>query len=172
MTDSSTGSRRNINQSTPGGKIDAAPEDSIAASDLTARGEEPPIDDVDPIAEDDTAALPLDIQITITKPTISKSGALQIQARVADGQVEIEQLSYFPTAQLADASTTETVREASNLYAGPPFRSLDADVCDLVEQYLDERGIGEQLAFRLPDYVDHKEQKEYVQYLQSERPHL
>ena len=115
-----------------------------------------------------TAALPLNIQITITKPTIPKSGALQIQARVADGQVDIEQLSYFPTAELADASTTETAKEAATLYAGPPFASLDADVCDLVEQYLDERGIGEQLAFRLPDYVDHKEQKEYVQYLQSE----
>ena len=37
----------------------------------------------------------------------------------------------------------------------------------MLERYLDERGVNSQLATFVPDYVDYKEQREYVQWLES-----
>jgi complement component 1 Q subcomponent-binding protein len=55
-----------------------------------------------------------------------------------------------------------------HVYAGPPFGNLDSDLQAMLERYLDERGINAQLATFVPDYIDYKEQREYVQWLESE----
>ena len=52
-----------------------------------------------------------------------------------------------------------------NLYTGPPFQQLDEEVQGLLEQYLDVRGINTALALFIPDYIDVKEQKEYLGWL-------
>lgn len=53
------------------------------------------------------------------------------------------------------------------LYTGPPFNNLDEDLQILLEKYLEERGVNTRLALFIPDYIDHKEQKEYVKWLNS-----
>jgi complement component 1 Q subcomponent-binding protein len=53
-----------------------------------------------------------------------------------------------------------------HLYAGPPFQQLDEELQTLFEEYLQGRGVSEYLANVLPDYIDVKEQKEYVAWLQ------
>jgi complement component 1 Q subcomponent-binding protein len=53
------------------------------------------------------------------------------------------------------------------LYTGPPFNNLDEDLQILLEKYLEERGINTRLALFIPDYIDHKEQKEYIRWLNS-----
>lgn len=154
--------RRNINHPPKGGKIDVVPEDSIAPADLAARGEEtesPTLAD-----EDSPLSVPINLQITITKPN---GGALQIHARADDGMIQIGQVSYYPSAKLADSDTPEAAKEAASLYPGPPFGNLDADLGSMMERYIDERGINADLALFLPEYVDYKEQREYVQWLQS-----
>ena len=54
---------------------------------------------------------------------------------------------------------------AENLYTGPPFGQLDEEVQGMLEQYLDARGINTALALFIPDYIDVKEQKEYLSWL-------
>jgi complement component 1 Q subcomponent-binding protein len=44
---------------------------------------------------------------------------------------------------------------------------LDEGVQTLFERYLEERGVNTALANFLPDYVEYKEQKEYLQWLQN-----
>jgi len=44
---------------------------------------------------------------------------------------------------------------------------LDEDLQLLLERYLDERGINTALALFVPDYVDFKEQREYLSWLSS-----
>lgn len=51
------------------------------------------------------------------------------------------------------------------MYLGPPFGNLDEDLQVILERYLDERGINTALALFVPDYVDYKEQREYVTWL-------
>jgi complement component 1 Q subcomponent-binding protein len=53
------------------------------------------------------------------------------------------------------------------MYAGPPFGNLDEDLQVLFERYLDERGINTSLALFVPDYIDFKEQKEYLSWLEN-----
>ena len=55
----------------------------------------------------------------------------------------------------------------SNSQQGPPFNNLDEDLQILLEKYLEERGINTRLALFIPDYIDHKEQKEYIKWLNN-----
>ncbi|EXJ88829.1 hypothetical protein A1O3_01893 [Capronia epimyces CBS 606.96] len=147
--------KNTINQSgTRGGKIDVLPEDSISPAD---RGEsdEANLDNALP-------AYPIHLTITITKPS---QRALEIRAVAAEGAIEIETISFFPNESLLEAQTPKDAQEARSLYAGPPISNLDPELQAMLDKYLEERGIDAQLASFLPEYVDYKEQREYVKWL-------
>lgn len=146
--------KRTINQSGQG--VDVMAEDSIAPSDRedeAAAGEEPA-----------GPAYPVELNITITKPS---TGAVQISALAEEGMIRVEQVNYFPEAELADPLTHEDGRKRDLIYAGPPFENLDPELQGFLERYLEERGIDSSMALFVPDYVDFKEQREYVQWLDS-----
>lgn len=149
--------KNTINQAgVRGGKVDVLPEDSIAPADRDA-GEVP---------EDyrSTPGFPISLLITITKPG---DQALQISAVAADGAIEIETVNYVPKASALEAETGKDAQEVHARYEGPPVGNLDAELQLLLERYLEDRGINTELANFLPDYVEYKEQKEYVSWLQS-----
>jgi complement component 1 Q subcomponent-binding protein, mitochondrial len=79
----------------------------------------------------------------------------------------IDNVYYHKSAALANAQTAEADWERRGVYAGPPFGNLDEDLQVLLERYLDERGINTQLALFIPDYIDFKEQKEYMRWLEN-----
>lgn len=152
--------KNTINQSgVRGGKIDVMPEDSIAPAD---RGE------VDEANLDDNSlpAYPIHLTITITKPS---QRAIEIRAVAAEGAIEIETISFFPKESLLEAQSPAEAQEARSLYAGPPISNLDPELQAMLDKYLEERGIDAQLASFLPEYVDYKEQREYVKWLDGKR---
>ena len=77
----------------------------------------------------------------------------------------IENAYYFAKAELAEGKTAEQDYVRRGLYSGPPFGNLDEDLQVLLERYIEERGVNTALALWVPDYVDYKEQKEYVDWL-------
>ena len=99
-------------------------------------------------------------------------GTLQIEATANDGEVMIENVYYHADAELADAQTAELDWKRRNLYEGPPFANLDEDLQVLLERYLDERGVNTALAVWVPEYIDFKEQREYLGWLSSKPLHL
>jgi len=107
---------------------------------------------------------PAHASIRIERPG---KGALAIEATAQDGDFLIEDLYYFPDAELADPQTAEKDWARRTLYTGPPFNNLDEDLQILLEKYLEERGINTRLALFIPDYIDHKEQKEYIRWLNN-----
>ncbi|EWC45049.1 hypothetical protein DRE_06329 [Drechslerella stenobrocha 248] len=109
-------------------------------------------------------AYPARLNITIEKST---SGALQVEAIAQDGMIIVENVHYHPSVELATAQTAEADWERRGRYVGPPFGNLDEDLQVLLERYLDERGINAGLALFVPDYIDYKEQKEYVSWLKN-----
>ena len=147
--------KRTINQS-KGGKIDVMPEDSIAPADREG--------DLDGMDYSSGPSYPIRILVTITKPG---NKAIQVAAVVVDGTIDIENLTIYEKASLVDAEGNKEAREAQSLYEGPPIRNLDPELQMHLERYLEERGINAELAVFLPDYVDQKEQKEYVSWLDS-----
>jgi complement component 1 Q subcomponent-binding protein len=114
--------------------------------------------------EDMEPSFPARVNITIEKPG---SGALLVQTVVQDGVFEVEEVSYFSKPELANAQSAEKDWDRQSLYSGPPFENLDEDLQTYFDRYLEERGVNEELANVIPDYIQIKEQKEYVRWLES-----
>ncbi|KAL1867553.1 hypothetical protein VTK73DRAFT_4077 [Phialemonium thermophilum] len=110
----------------------------------------------------DEPGVPCRLRIVVEKPG---QGALNIEALASDGGVVVENVYHYADAALAHARTPEAVHAAQDIYPGPPFGSLDEDLQILMERYLEERGIGQALAVFVPDYMEMKEQKEYLAWL-------
>ncbi|KAL2045779.1 hypothetical protein N7G274_002210 [Stereocaulon virgatum] len=145
---------------TQGGNINVAPEDSIAPADR-----EELMDDESPAdPENDEPSFPCHINIMIEK---KGKGILQIETTAQDGGIVIDNVFYYNKPELADAKTAELDWKRRNLYEGPPFGNLDEDLQVLLERYLDERGVNTALALWIPEYIDFKEQREYLNWLSN-----
>jgi len=127
-----------------------APEESTENEDLEEGDQDP--------------SFPARVNIIIEK---AGKGALAVEATAQDGSIVIENVYHYVDASHAHAKTAEKIAERHDLYVGPPFGNLDEELQVLLEQYLDERGINTALAIFVPDYIDMKEQKEYLRWLSN-----
>lgn len=139
-----------------GDNMKVAPEDRVSPSDQ--EGAEEGFED------ENEPSFPARVNVTIDKPG---KGAVHVETVAQDGLIQIENVSYFSKPELANAQTAEKEWSRQSLYSGPPFGNLDEDVQVLLERYLDERGIDAGLASFVPDYIEFKEQREYVGWLSS-----
>lgn len=165
LTDTQSGgaqSKGTINQGqTKDGNFSVAPEDAIAPSDRDELGDDGSAGEED---AEQQPGFPARLNITVEK---AGKGALMIETLAQDGEILIENVHYYPKSELADAQTAELDWSKRNLYSGPPFGNLDQDLQLLLERYLDERGINTELALWIPEYIDFKEQREYLNWLSS-----
>ena len=113
-------------------------------------------------------SFPARVNVVIEKPG---KGTLQIETTAQDGEIAIDNVYFFKDGALADAKTAELDWKRKDLYEGPPFGNLDEDLQVLLERYLDERGVNTALALWVPEYIDFKEQREYLGWLESEFLH-
>ncbi|KAG6045717.1 hypothetical protein E4U39_002013 [Claviceps sp. Clav50 group G5] len=135
------------------------PELEAEEMEESGRGEE----DVEG-EEDGTANI--NLNVVIEKPG-SKAGALVIDASAQDGAISISNMYYYDDAKTAHIDTPESAHKRADVYAGPAFGSLDVDLQILMERFLEERGVTEAMAAFVPDYVEVKEQQEYVKWLNN-----
>ncbi|KAK2770715.1 regulatory protein suaprga1 [Colletotrichum kahawae] len=131
-----------------------------------ARSANPEEDIEDEEGELDEAAPPCRLSIVVEKPGKTE-GALNIDATAQDGAITVENMYYYEDGKLAHGSSADIAHARADVYPGPPFGSLDEDLQILMERYLEERGITQALAIFAPDYIDVKEQKEYVRWLKN-----
>lgn len=136
------------------GSVPQHAEDRVSPADREMDGMEP----------EAGTDFPARVNVTIEKPG---GGALLVQTVVQNGYFQIEDLSYFAKPDLAHAQTAEKDWARQALYAGPPFENLDEALQGMLDRYLEERGIDSELAIMIPDYIQVKEQKEYVSWLES-----
>ena len=114
---------------------------------------------------------PARLNVTIEK---ANNGALLIQAVIQDGDLQIEEISHFKDAEIANAHTAEKDWARQSLYAGPPAENLDPELVAFWGRYLEERGLNVEFQNMVTDYIAYKEQKEYVRWLESKcslQPH-
>jgi len=109
-------------------------------------------------------SFPARVNIVVEK---EGKGALAVETVAQDGSIIIDNVYYYTNAAHAHAKSAEKAHERQELYVGPPFGNLDEDLQILLERYLDERGINTALALFVPDYIDMKEQKEYLRWLSN-----
>ncbi|KAK5110240.1 hypothetical protein LTR85_001299 [Meristemomyces frigidus] len=147
-----------VNQGrTSGGNIKVAPEDSVAPADR----EELRNDEED---QEGQPAFPANVNVLVQRKA---KGALRINLIADNGVFTIQSVSHLPDSAASNSKTpSELLREdPETLYTGPPFQQLDEEVQSLMEQYLDVRGINTALALFVPEYIDVKEQREYLGWL-------
>ncbi|KAG2184547.1 hypothetical protein INT43_000456 [Umbelopsis isabellina] len=116
--------------------------------------------------EEDVAPVSFPVRASVTVEKDGK-GAVTVDTVAQDGAIVIESVLYYKDGKLATEQSAEADWQRRGLYIGPQFAELDEGLQTLFERYLEERGINTALANFLPDYVEHKEQKEYLQWLQS-----
>jgi complement component 1 Q subcomponent-binding protein len=149
-------SKGTINQGrTQDGNFNVAPEDQIAPGDR-----EELMDDESADAE---PSFPARLSVTIEKDGVA--GAMQFEAVAHDGSISIENVYHYTNKELADVKTAEQDWSRKSVYTGPPYGNLDEDLQVLLERYLEERGVDTALAVWVPEYIDFKEQKEYMRWL-------
>ncbi|KAK7546741.1 mitochondrial glycoprotein [Phyllosticta citricarpa] len=111
------------------------------------------------------STFPAHLNITITKD--GQPGALVIDALAEHSHIEINSMFYFPDSKFADPQDPQTDFARRGIYPGPAFGQLDEDLQLLLDKYLAERGIDDTLAIVIPEYIDFKEQKEYLRWLKN-----
>lgn len=94
-------------------------------------------------------------------------GALDISVTAQDGAFFIESVAFSPSSSLVSDQTAEGDWQRRGRFGGPVFGDLDDSLQELFHNYLEERGLDEQLANFIPQYVEHKEQQEYMRWLKS-----
>lgn len=110
------------------------------------------------------AAVPCRLNVVVEKPG---QGALNIEAIAQDGNIAVDNMYFYSDASLAHGASADAAHKAQDIYPGPPFGSLDEDLQILMERYLEERGVTQALAVFVPDYMDTKEQQEYLAWLKN-----
>ncbi|KAJ5594193.1 uncharacterized protein N7459_000401 [Penicillium hispanicum] len=109
---------------------------------------------------------PARLNVAIEKPD---NGALLIQAVIQDGDLQIEEISHFKDADVANAQTAEKDWARQSLYAGPPAENLDPELLAFWGRYLEERGLNVEFQNMITDFITYKEQQEYVRWLENVR---
>ncbi|KAJ7190217.1 mitochondrial glycoprotein [Mycena pura] len=103
--------------------------------------------------------------VSITKSTVP--GALEIDMTCQNDQFLVENITFYKDAKLGSDNSVEADWKRRGLYIGPEFNTLDVSLQEGFEKFLDERDISEGLAYFLPHYAHHKEQREYAQWLDN-----
>lgn len=128
------------------------------------KAEETGAEDGEEDLDADSASVPCRLSIVVEKPG---QGALSVEATAQDGGLVVDNLYYYKDAAHAHETTADAAHSAQRVYPGPAFGSLDEDLQVLLDRYLEERGITQALAVFVPDYLDAKEQREYLGFLNN-----
>ncbi|CEP07011.1 hypothetical protein [Parasitella parasitica] len=115
--------------------------------------------------ESNDVSFPVRATVVIEKPD---KGSLLLNTVAQDGYLHIDAVRYFKQGQLPqDITSVDIGEQRQDLYMGPVYKELEEQIQITFSRYLEERGIDTALATFLPDYVDYKEQKEYVNWLKD-----
>jgi len=100
--------------------------------------------------------------------TISKSNsAIGFDLVMEEGEIGYESIVVYDSPSVATDDTPQADLQRRNVYGGPQFGHIDDEVQTLVERYLEERGVDTLLASFIPNYIEYKEQREYMHWLKQ-----
>ncbi|WWC89305.1 uncharacterized protein L201_004226 [Kwoniella dendrophila CBS 6074] len=130
---------------------------------------ETPIIDGEPaINEEVEPNGPTSIACSLVITKSATPGSLMVDLETCDEGFEITNIAVYEKA-LAEREGAEGDWERRSKYMGPQFDHLDQAVQEAFSAYLAERGVDEALADFVLSYCEHKEQKDYVSWLDQVR---
>ncbi|KAI8804975.1 mitochondrial glycoprotein [Cladochytrium replicatum] len=116
---------------------------------------------------EEAEGFPVSLTILVEKSGSDDRGALEITATSQEGSIYIENVAYNKSSALAADTSAEGDWQRRGKYGGPIFTDIDEELQDLFHKYIEERGIDTGLSEFIPEYLEKKEQKEYMNWLGS-----
>ncbi|RKO90577.1 mitochondrial glyco protein [Blyttiomyces helicus] len=124
--------------------------------------------DLEDPEDDSERVVPVSVSIIVEKKAgAADHGALEISATIQDNSFFIDGVSFLPSVSIVNDNTAEGDWQRRGRYGGPVFSDLEETVQDQFHTFLEERGFDEELATFIAAYVESKEQKEYVGWLEQ-----
>ncbi|WVF71397.1 hypothetical protein IAT40_006201 [Kwoniella sp. CBS 6097] len=111
---------------------------------------------------------PTSIACSLIITKTATPGSLMVDLETCEEGFEITNVAVYEKA-LAEREGAEGDWERRSKYMGPQFDHLDQSVQEAFSAYLAERGVDEALADFVLSYCEHKEQKDYVSWLDQVR---
>ncbi|KAI8815071.1 mitochondrial glycoprotein [Cladochytrium replicatum] len=116
---------------------------------------------------EESESFPVSLTILIEKAGSEDRGALEIIATSEEGSIYIESVAYNKSSALAADTSAEGDWQRRGKYSGPIFTDIDEELQDLFHKYIEERGIDTGMSEFIPEYLEKKEQREYMNWLGS-----
>ncbi|XP_044479629.1 uncharacterized protein At2g39795, mitochondrial-like [Mangifera indica] len=90
-----------------------------------------------------------------------------------DGEVLEIMCSAWPdTIEITKLFVREKNKTSGQPYAGPGFKELDDELQNSLYEFLEERGIDDQLAIFLHEYMRNKEKSEFIRWMQTVKSYI
>ncbi|KAJ2747438.1 Mitochondrial acidic protein mam33 [Coemansia sp. BCRC 34301] len=119
-------------------------------------------------AEKKSEDTPEDFPIFFTA-TFAKPGApvLHMELESEDGIIGVDHMKFLPSEEAATGVSLEKDWARKQVYCGPIFGQLSDDLKESVDEFLAERSIDTALTLFMQDYIEYKEQGEYLNWLKK-----
>lgn len=109
-----------------------------------------------------------EVLLFVTKGNAAGEGpTLEVNLSVEEGEIVLDGIAYFQNGKLAVDTSAEGERQRAELYPGPNVSELDETMVDSFIDYLEKRGVNQELAEFVSLYSFWAEQKEYEGWLQN-----
>ncbi|CAN7020937.1 hypothetical protein IGI04_022312 [Brassica rapa subsp. trilocularis] len=90
-----------------------------------------------------------------------------------DGQtLEIMCSAWPDTIQISKFFVRKSSKNSPNAYVGPEFEEMEDELQDSVYQFLEERGISDDLAVFLHQYMKNKDKAEYIRWMETVKSYV
>ncbi|KAJ1921706.1 Mitochondrial acidic protein mam33 [Mycoemilia scoparia] len=116
-------------------------------------------------ADETPDEFPVSFSVSIVKP--GHANVLSLDLVAEEGEIGVDRIMFFPNEATALEQTAERDWERRGHYVGPVFGHLSDDLKENIDVFLEERGIETGLCLFMQDYIEHKEEKEYLGWLEN-----
>ncbi|KAJ1725389.1 Mitochondrial acidic protein mam33 [Coemansia erecta] len=115
-------------------------------------------------AEDTPEDFPICFTATFAKPG---APVLHMELECEEGEIGVDHMKFLPDEESAIAGTTEKDWARRQVYCGPIYGQLSDDLKENIDEFLAERNVDTALTLFMQDFIEYKEQGEYLNWLKS-----
>ncbi|AAS51203.2 ACL025Cp [Eremothecium gossypii ATCC 10895] len=106
-------------------------------------------------------------RVVVVRKADDTAVAFDLLLSVSEERYYINSVTPFDSSEAALSETAEAEVKRELTYQGPPFPNLDDSLQQSLEQYLVSRGINDEFMSFITSYSGHKENAEYVNWLEK-----
>jgi len=111
------------------------------------------------------ADLQEDFVVLVHRPDLKQT--LEFDMVAAEGSLFVNGIRHYRDGNLPFQANAETDFKRNLIYGGPQYDDLDADLVSAIDEWLNTRGINDDLAKFVHEYISYKEQNLYMHFLQD-----